>query len=122
MYVDSSGGQTIYGLTDIFKFSKTASSQRRRRGYHVIHLSNVKPVVVTKQAVFNAVYPGTRVDEGEFNYVSRDGFLRVVNINAASGFDGIYLDPDDSFAIPISYIASERIVATNLDHHPEPIE
>lgn len=121
MYVDSSGGQTIYGLTDVFKFSKTASGQRRRRGYHVLHLSNAKPVVVTKQAVFNAVYPGTRLDEGEFNYVSRDGFLRASNISV-SGFDGISLDSDDTFAIPISYIASERIVVTNLDHLPEPIE
>ena len=81
MYLDSLCSQTIFGLTDKFKFSPTANATRGRRKSHVLHLSTVKPVIVTKEnVIFDAIYSGMRVDVGEFNFISRDGYLQVTNI------------------------------------------
>lgn len=112
------GGHAILGVSGPFKVNPGFSSYRRRRSQPVWHLSTSKIEVLEVFATFTAMFKGTRVDPGEFEYYSRDKILYIVNAEAASG---IAPDPEGSFAIPISYQPREGIVLSNIYPMPEPI-
>lgn len=120
MYIDSTtgGGQPI--RRSPIKYDIPIVSRRRRNSSTVIFLAKVKTDMVEVEGDFIGVMNGTRVDEGEFNYLSPDRYLSIINLSSASG---IYEDTDETniYAIPLNYVEADRFVLTNIFASPERI-
>lgn len=117
MYLENltGGGQPLMGTQGEFKINHALHSMRRRRSHQALHLTTAKPDMRIVISPFTSAMKGTRVDEFEFKYVSSNKLLRLTNMTACSG---VVLHPDDTYAIPINYLAREAVVLTNVDGPP----
>lgn len=118
IYIDNpTGGQKIvYGSQeDGFKINWATNANKKRRGSQAIQLGKARPVMITVLAPFTAAMNGTRVDPGEFVYVSPDKLLTITNVGEASGISAY---ATDSYAIPINYIAREDVALSNVYYEP----
>jgi hypothetical protein len=118
IYIDNpcGGQQVIYGATsDGFKINWATAGYKKRRGSQAIQLGKAKPVMKTVLAAFTAAMEGTRVDPGEFVYVSPSKLLTITNVGECSGVSAY---PTDSYAIPINYIPREDVSLSNVYQDP----
>lgn len=111
-------GVVIYGTNGPFKTIQAGINHRYQRTLP-IHLTDAKLRLVAREALFTASHAGTTLEEGEFRYVSRDGYLRITNIETVSG---VAVDESEGFAIPILYRERERDILTNIHAVPVPTE
>lgn len=113
--MQSQGGQTLYGITDKFKFNPSMLSVRRRRG-SVLQLAAAKPDMSVVLASFTAAHQGTVAEISEFIYESPGKYLRIENTEFCSGLVE-YTDGEefnDNFVIPINAIARSSVILTNI--------
>jgi hypothetical protein len=121
MYFENIAGgamQPVYGVTGTFKVNTCLSATKKRRGMQPIHAGTAKIDTVELYAAFVAIHTATRMDAGEFVYLSRNQMLKLETVTAATGltYPGV-----DIYAIPIEFISrdSDEATVTSIQRNPE---
>jgi hypothetical protein len=81
-----------------FKLNHALTTYKRGSKVNVLHLSVVKPVVVTVQADFKMIIPIMYVESGEFSYKDRAQYLKIENDALV---DGVMAQDGDTEDIPV---------------------
>lgn len=116
--VGQASGLVLYGVTGPFKTIPTGVVSLHKTNTP-LHLARAKLQLAVREASFTATHVGVILEEGEFHHVSRDGYLRITNIESVSGVQ-VTSDEED-FAIPINYLQRQDVVLTNVYPLPTPL-
>lgn len=80
-------GQVLFGVSGPFKRNMSIDGKRKRRNGNVIHLGTAKTELATVTADFVAMNSGVVLDAGEFDYISNNGLLGIVNLDVVNGIE-----------------------------------
>lgn len=110
-----------FGTDSNFQLSVSGFTNGQGKGSSRWNLNRLKVPIVKKSFQFQAVYPGTCCDPGEFQFVHPNGYMTLTNLTGATGiFEDTY--NGGGYDIGIAIIEPERFVLTNIISKPMDIE
>lgn len=107
----------FFGTKTFFQLAVSGFTESKGKGPSQWHLGRMKVPIVKKNYQFNAVYPGTTCEPGEFRFIHPNGYLELTNITGATG---IWEDSYDGggYDITTKHIDPPQIIITNIIQKP----
>lgn len=119
--IGKSKSSTSFGTSTFFQLAVSGYTEAKKKEPSRWNLGRIKVPIVKKTFQFEAAYPGTTCEPGEFRFIHPNGYLEITNLTGATG---IWEDSYDGGGYDIStkHIDPPRVNITNIIAKPIEID